>query len=143
MHVLYFALQDYAAVHQGWFPQSDKGPAAALQKLYPEYVSATVLAGVTGDRKDIGDALQNGMPLTDDLTSWVYIQGLTTNDPHELAIVWERTNGYFANGYKDPSGGRAVLFLDGDTRQVSPSDWPAFLKNQELLRRTAATNRSQ
>lgn len=74
---VYFALRNYASDHDGWFPQSDEDSYAALRKLYPRYCpSGRELAGLSGDIETVVAALNRGHSLSNELTSWVYVQGL-------------------------------------------------------------------
>jgi hypothetical protein len=133
--LMYSDLQNYAADHNGCFPQSEKGPYAALQKLYPRYSDGQGLAGLSGDVHATVECLKNGEPLTSNLTSWVYIQGLKNTDNPKLAIFWEARGGVYANGQKDVSGGHCVMLLNGEAGQISGADWTNFLEQQERLRK--------
>ena len=131
---MYFNLYNYAGTHNGWFPQSERGATAALQKLYPEYCKGAELAGLTGDVSSALRILSAGQNLTNGLCSWKYFQGFSTNDEGGIAILWESRAGVLINGATDPSGGHAVLFLDGHREQIAASNWPHFLLQQEKLR---------
>jgi hypothetical protein len=138
----YFDLLNYAQDHGGWFPTADNTNTSALQKLYPGYCNPGMeLAGLSGDIDGVEAALNAGQPLTDKLTSWVYVQGLRKDDDQNLAILWERTGGLSPNGTKHTSGGHAVLFLSGDRRQIPELGWTNFLREQESLRKTAIAKR--
>lgn len=135
--LLYSDLWNYADGHNGWFPQSKRGPYAALQELYPRYCSGQELAGLSGNVHATVECLKKGEPLTSNLTSWVYIQGLKDTDDPKLAIFWEARGGIYANGERDPSGGHCVMLLSGEAGQISGADWTNFLEQQERLRKAA------
>ena len=133
-------MQVYAEKHEGWFPQSEKGAYDALQKLYPDYISTrelAELAGLSADIEPLIKAVERGEPLNDKLTSWIYHQGLKNSDDYRIALFWERRGGLFSGGKKDPSGGHAVILLSWEIKQIPPSDWLEFLKDQEALRNSA------
>lgn len=133
----------YANDHEGWLPKSDKGALDALQKLYPEYCpSGKELAGLSGDIDAVVQNLQSGQPLTERLTSWVYVPGLKDNDDPNIAVLWESKAGIFANGKHDPSGARVAILLSGDITNIPAADWDSFVKQQEQLRRAVQTKRS-
>lgn len=134
------ALIMYAHDHQGWLPNSEKGALDGLQKLYPEYCpSGRELAGLSGDIDGVVRNLQSGQPLTEKLTSWVYVPGLKDTDNPNLAVLWEAKAGIHPNGKRDPTGARVVILLGGDITNISAADWEGFLKKQEQLR-AAGTN---
>lgn len=140
---VYFAIRIYADDHAGWLPQSKSGPYDALQKLYPIYCpSGQELAGLSGSIDSVKRALKNGEPLTDKLSSWVYVQGFNTNDDPHIAILWEAKRGIFPSGEKDPSGGHAVLFLNGDLKQIPDAGWVKFLNDQEQFRKSIFDKRT-
>jgi hypothetical protein len=147
---MYFALLNYANDHQGRFPQSGVSAYDALQKLYPDYCpSGKELSGLSGNVNFVAASLKAGKPLTDKITSWVYVQGLKDNDDPNLAILWDSQAGLFSDGKKDPSGGHAVLFLSGKIKQVPVSDWTNFLEQQKQLlkslslQQVGTTNKAQ
>ena len=130
------ALFNYAYDHDGWFPNSEKGPHDALQKLYPGYLPrGDELAGVSGNINEVIETLARGQSLTSELCSWHYVRGLRTNDHPSLALLWESRSGVFGNGRRCPNGSRPVLLLNANITNVAEKDWPEFLKEQESLRR--------
>ena len=139
MHSALFA---YAADHYGHFPEGDKGPYDALAKLYPEYTPSGIeLAGVSGNVRDVVEALRKGTPFNKALTSWVYVPGLQKDDPHDIAILWESRSGLYSNGRRNSFGGHAVLLIGGDITNVPAANWEKFLKDQERLRETVLAER--
>lgn len=130
MRSVHAALMTYAHDHDGVLPVSDKGPLDALQKLYPEYIPmGRELAGLSGDIDGVEQSLKLGEPLTQKLSSWVYVSGLKNSDNPQLAVLWESRAGYFANGKRNPSGGRVVILLGGDITNVPVARWGDFLKH--------------
>ena len=134
---IWVAFHNYALDHGGWFPRNDTNYYAALQLLYPNYSPACELAGLSGDYEATITALKQGEPLTGNLSSWVYPQGLREDDGLDLALLWERRAGVRPTGNEDPSGGHAVLFISGEIKQIPGPEWDGFLKKQEFLRKTA------
>ena len=139
---MYAELETYAADHFGKFPDSEEGPYAALQKLYPEYSSAGELAGVSGRISDVKSALLQGAPLSQSLSSWVYVPGLEQTDAGNVAMLWESKAGFYANGRRNFFGGHAVLLVDGRVTNVSAVAWSGFLSQQEQLRKFVLSQHS-
>ena len=129
-------LAAYATDHGGWFPYSAQGSYPALAKLYYlNYCTETDLAGVSGSIDHSTAALRHQSSLSG-ATSWVYFPGLRIDDPGEVAILWERSPGYYWNGKRNFFGGRPVLFANGAISNIAAADWPGFLGKQEQLRRS-------
>lgn len=136
------ALRDYAEDHNGYFPQGGRNPREALLKLYPVYLNdARLLAGLSGDRKLLKQQMLAGIEISEDASSWVYWPGFRTDDPPELAVIWERASGVDAISGRASPGSHAVGFADGRCEQVSRNRWFEFLREQELLRRRILENR--
>jgi hypothetical protein len=127
-------LWQYAHEHDGWFPRSEKGPYAALTLLYP-YSDAWTLCGLSGKSQALQDALTQGRDIDESLTSWRYVQGLRTNDPPNLAILWESEAGISDDGRRNGYGSRAVLFLNGGITNIPNSEWDRFIDDQASLRK--------
>jgi hypothetical protein len=140
---IWVGFHNYALDHGGWFPRNDTNYYAALQLLWPRYSPATELTGLSGDIDSTVRALERGEPLTSNLSSWIYAQGLRDDDGLGLALLWERSAGIRPTGKKDPSGGHAVLFVSGEIKQIPGPEWDGFLKRQELLRKTAIEGRNE
>lgn len=136
LRCIHGALVTYASEHHGKFPASTDGNLSALSRLYPEFTPSGIeLAGLSGDIKGTIAALQKGVPLTENLSSWVYVQGFSIHDDPRIAILWESRQGLFSNGRKNLFGGRAVLLIGGDITNVPAADWPRFLEKQEKIRK--------
>jgi hypothetical protein len=134
LQCMFGGLGQYAFEHDGWFPNSNRGPFRALQQLYPTNCSAMELAGVTGNIRAVERALEQGKALDGSLTSWVYIPGLRNDDPPDIAILWESRSGFYADGRRNFVGARPVLFLDGATTNIPAARWDTFVRNQEQMR---------
>src|SRR5438445_12101294 len=125
---LYFEMHLYATEHGGVFPASPEGPMAALQKLYPEYAhSGMELAGLTGDLDQVVSILKRGGKLGTN-SSWIYVQGFTTNDDINLALFWEREEGILPNGRPLPEVGHTAMLLSGTITNVPKAEWNPFLE---------------
>jgi hypothetical protein len=133
-------LREYAAVHKGCFPDGHS-PQNALSKLYFEgFISADLLAGISGDIKLAERELSSKSDISDEASSWVYWPGFRDTDDPKIAIIWERRSGFRFDGKRIP-GGHAVGFIDGINRVISDSDWDEFLREQKSLREQAQENR--
>jgi hypothetical protein len=123
-------LAAYASDHDGKYPDGGATPLESLQKLYPKY-ACSELAGLSGDEDATRRCLEDGKALNSAISSWVYFPGFSTNDDPNIAIIWEKEEGIFVNGSR--GSGHAVGLIGGYD-QIPASQWPAFLKKQELLR---------
>lgn len=134
------ALRIYAADHDGWFPKGGQTPLQSLQ-LLPQTLlgNQTLLAGISGDRKETRRRVQAGLPLDESVSSWVYFPGFRDDDKPDLAIIWERQPGIAFNGRR--ASGHAVGFIDGHHERIPEADWPAFVEIQAALRETILANR--
>ena len=82
-------LREYAAVHKGCFPDGHS-PQNALSKLYFEnFISADLLAGISGDIKLAERELSAKSDISDEASSWVYWPGFRDTDDPKIAIIWE------------------------------------------------------
>lgn len=136
------ALRHYANEHGHAFPFGQTSSIECLKLLYPEYVSdAKLLAGISGDRRQLQKRLANGNEIDDNCSSWVYWPGFREDDDFSLAIIWERQPGIGFNGKR--SSGHCVGFADGTSRQIPTSRWIAFVAEQERLRRAILATRSE
>jgi hypothetical protein len=137
-------LRNYADVHDGFFPDSDRGALDALQKLYPQYVDAYLLAGITGDPNATETAIKLGKPLNKAMTSWVYFPGINQNDSADLAILYESRKGILPNGRRSSTLGHVVLFNSYPSiRAIPDSEWDKFLLEQESLRKSTVSSREK
>ena len=137
-------LSAYASDHGGWFPDSKFGAYDALTMLYrSNYCTSDELAGVSGDINAARSALGRGDVLTETTTSWMYSPGLRIDDRPDVAILWERTAGYYWNGRRNMFGGRPVLFVTGNVSNVPASEWQPFLHHQDELHRLLKQERNK
>jgi hypothetical protein len=133
------ALIHYARDHHGLFPTGTNA-WEALRQLYPDsIVDVQLLAGISGNREEVKRRLETGGVLDSDISSWIYFPGFEWDD-REVAIIWERTEGIAFNGRR--ASGHAVGFADGHHEQVPKERWPAFIQEQEKLRREILTKRA-
>lgn len=133
-------LFSYASDHDGWYPRGEATPLQSLQKLYPRYDKwGSGLAGLSGDEKTVERLLKQGLPIDSTVSSWVYFPGFRSDDPN-ICIIWERQEGIFLTGNR--ADGHAVGFTDGSFNQIPSKDWPAFVKQQEELRRNTLLKRA-
>lgn len=124
------ALQRYAEANQGAFPDAET-PYAALQKLHPEFLSdAEILAGLSGDRKVAALVDKSGGTLTSNECSWVYHQGLTLSAPPETILIYERSIGVGAGGWRSV-GSRAVGLVQGSMRQMPEAEFQKLMRQQQ------------
>lgn len=135
------ALNTYASDHGGWFPNGTSDNYAALTKLYPEYCSATELAGVSGNSHATKLTLEQHASLTRSTTSWMYFPGFRSDDPGDVAILWDCTAGFYWDGRRNFCGGRPVLFADRGISNIPLASWDSFVKQQEQLRRSITAKR--
>ena len=140
---LWVELNNYARDHNDWFPQSDKGAFAALQKLYPDYDTASgkELAGLSVDIDLTVNALKAAEQLSEKTSSWIYVPGFRSDDPENFALLWERKPGISSNGAVDPSGGHSVLLLSGVIVQIPGTNWTTYLQTQEARRKELFSGR--
>lgn len=136
------SLWTYANRHNGWFPRGMSNAVDCLRELVPNYLSASDLAGISGSVRKVQDRLDAGQPLDESVSSWVYWPGFCTNDPPELAILWDRAAGVSGNGERTSAGSHAAGFADGHWEIIAGAKWRSFLKQQEVLRSEALTTRA-
>ena len=137
------ALRNYANDHNEWYPKDGKTSLESLQMLYSKTNDYTgevsLLAGISGDRKETERRIKIGLPIDEQVSSWIYFPGFRDDDDGELAIIWERQGGIRFNGLV--ADGHAVGFADGHHEQVSQARWSEFLKQQEALRQMTLAKR--
>jgi hypothetical protein len=145
LKILGLALQQYANKYGGHFPAGAGSPEASLSLLYREGLAdAELLRGKTVPVEKVQDILDHGKLLGSDTCGWHYVEGLTTSDNPDLALVWDKV-GLGHNG-EDLHGGHSVWFLLSPEDVVPAKEWPEFLKHQEELmaaRRKSAEQRSR
>lgn len=98
------------------------------------------LAGLSGDIPATLRRLEVGLPLDTNVSSWVYWPGFRADDPAELAILWDRTEGLAFNALR--SKYNAVGFADGSHGSIPRTEWAAFLKTQADLRARVLSDRT-
>lgn len=129
------ALRLYAEDNAGWFPQGADTPLESLQLLYPHYCrDGALLAGMSGDLDATTQRLAAGEPLDASASSWVYHPGFRSDDPDEIAILWESRHGISMVGRRMLGGGRVVGYASCRAELIPRDEWPAFLQEQEELR---------
>jgi hypothetical protein len=126
------ALGQYAEKYNGHYPAGAGSPEASLSLLYREgSLDAEYLRGKTVPVEKVKRILERGELLGPDSCGWHYVEGLTTSDDPNLALVWDKV-GLGHNG-EDLHGGHSVWFL-GYSEEVVPAEkWPDFLKQQQKL----------
>jgi hypothetical protein len=133
------SLREYAGAHEGNFP-GGYSSQNALSKLYFEsFISAHLLAGISGDIKLAERELSSKSDISDEASSWVYWPGFQITDDPKIAIIWEKRAGLRFDG-KRISGGHIVGFIEGSSRVISDSDWDQFLREQKTLRQQIHEN---
>jgi hypothetical protein len=132
------ALEDYANHHGGWYPKGGTNPIHSLQALYPNLEPE--LAGISGDRNEVVRRLRVGLVLDESVSSWQYFPGLRRDDDPRTALIWEKRQGVAANGRR--IDGHAVGFVDGSFRQVKSEGWGVFVSNQNALRGSILSTRT-
>ena len=98
------------------------------------------LAGLSGDIPETLRRIDAGLPLDTNVSSWVYWPGFRLDDPAELAIIWDRTEGLAFNAFR--SQRNAVGFANGSHGSIPKTEWPAFLKTQAELRARVLASRT-
>ena len=84
-------------------------------------------------RRNRDRPLKRGETPSEDLTGWVYVQGLKNTDDSQLAVLWDKKGGLSDTGFRTPKDWHAVGFVDGSVTEVK--DWNAFLEEQDALRK--------
>lgn len=90
------------------------------------------LAGLSGDIPETLRRIDAALPLDTNVSSWVYWPGFRVDDPAELAIIWDRTEGLAFNAFR--SQRNAVGFANGTHGSIPKTEWATFLKTQAELR---------
>ena len=139
---LIHGLRMYAHDNDGWFPDGNSTSIDSLRKLFPVYATPLNVAGVSGDVTEVKLRLERGASIDDSVSSWVYWPGLRNDDDPGVALIWERAEGVTGIGVRTKLGGHVVGFVDGSYRQILQSEWPAFVKDQEVLRSNILQNRN-
>jgi hypothetical protein len=82
-------------------------------------------------------------PLDQSVSSWVYKPGLRSDDPGDIAILWEAKPGLYYDGRRNNIAGHAVLLISGEITNVAGTNWEKFLKYQDSLRTVAQSKRGR
>lgn len=139
--VIVNCLRVYAHDHGNSFPDADGDPYRSLELLYPDYISADLLAGLSGDRDKATFALTHGGHLSPENCSLIYVPGMLDTDDENIAIVWEIRTGITFNGQAWP--GRAVGIINGQVHQIPDDKWDEFIAQQKRMRESAMRGRKR
>ena len=131
---LVMGLERYALEHDGHFPSGEATPEASLSLLYPKWAGADLLRGKTVPKAVVAAILERGERLGPESCGWHYVEGLTTNDDHRIAIFWDKV-GLGHNGQRLPQGGHYVTYLNGTSAYIPAAEWSSFIEEQETLLR--------
>jgi hypothetical protein len=125
-------LDQYAADHEGRYPQADDDHRLGLEKVLE--VSRDQLAMVVGKAGDLEEAekfyKKSGFLLKGH-SSWHYVSGLTTADEGR-ALAWDKVP-LTHNGMRISYNPREVIMVGGLVEQINESRWEDFLKQQEQI----------
>jgi hypothetical protein len=121
-------LQTYAASNGDRFPSGEEG-ANSLRALFPSYVSAPTLAGLSGDVVKTRRALENGAPF-DQFTSWHYIPGQKAGG--KSLVIWDKTELCGSGGLRVSERGRFVGFSDGTWQRIPIHQWQEFIAEAQV-----------
>jgi hypothetical protein len=124
---------EYAETHDGRFPRGESSPEASLSLLFRAgLVDANTLRGMTIPEKTTRRILDSGQLLDSRSCGWHYVEGLTTSDNPQLALLWCKEP-LAHNGSRLKNGSREVITVDGFRTSVPAAGWPKFLKDQERM----------
>lgn len=135
------ALWLYSDRNEGWYPNDGTNSLDALARLYPIYLDAAKLAGLSGDTEAVKSRLLQGKAINESISSWIYWPGFRNDDPSELAIIWDRTVGVSGIGTRSRPVGHIVGFANGKYDTVIVEKWNDFLEQQQTLRSNILSNR--
>lgn len=135
------ALRLYSDGNEGWYPNGTNS-WDALAILYPIYLDAAKLAGLSGDTEAVKSRLLQGKAIDESISSWIYWPGFRNDDPPELAIIWDRTVGVSGIGVRSKPDGHIVGFADGRYDTLLVEKWSDFLEHQQILRSNILSSRS-
>lgn len=130
------AMRFYASDNNGRFPVHTNGYGDALLLIPDAWLPA--FTGPGNDVAVLERARQTGDDVPEDQCGRVYVQGLTTTNSHEIALMFDKLPNpgdhrhFLPRIWAKPC--REVLFVDGSTRTINETYWPEFAKQQvELL----------
>jgi hypothetical protein len=132
------ALAGNASEHGGRYPD-DLFSTNTIRQLR-EWGIRQPFAGLSGDVDEAIRRVDAVLPLDTNVSSWVYWPGFRQDDPSELAIIWDRTEGLAFNAAR--SEWNAVGFADGSHGGIPKTEWAAFLKAQAELRARVLASRT-
>ena len=113
-------LDQYAIEHDGRYPYHTNGYGDALLMLTTNERDFKYFTAHGYRTEVFVDALRNGTDVPEDQVGRVYVQGLTTTNSSNIALIFDKTS---------RRGGREVA--DG---YVTDAEWPEFARRQvELL----------
>jgi hypothetical protein len=135
-------LVKYAYDHDGWFPSEGDDAFRSLTNLFPHYVYAEMLAGLSGNTRETENRVARGLGLTSAESSWVYQTGLRMHDSEEIALLWDRRGGIRGNGLRMRAGDHVVAFVSGEIMLIPREEWNTFTNRQAALRREAIAKRN-
>src|SRR5258706_2043384 len=89
----------YGHDQAGWYPRGLGTYADCLRALYPKYLqNAELLAGLSGNRREVRQIGESSAPLQTNATSWIYIPGFKLDDTPPVAILWEKCEDFSLTG---------------------------------------------
>jgi hypothetical protein len=137
---LKLALSEYAQSHGGRFPDSG-GSGASLGLLAADFPQWSIIAGKGRLAEAAERYYRTNGTLSDELSNWHYVPGLTEDSDPRLALFWDKT-GLSHAGMRQKPVRYEVSFVDGGGRLVDEAEWPSFLEGQRKLRQEERVRRS-
>ena len=133
-------LRGYAEANDGAYPTSSRGWGDALLKLNEHTDDPknwiSVVTGVDDDGELFYEALKTGGDVREEDCSRVYVQGLSTNSPGGIALLFDRVSvpgGDHARCRFRANVREVVYTSGGSSNTVQDKDWPAFVAAQKEL----------
>ncbi|MCC7422742.1 MAG: hypothetical protein IT428_20875 [Planctomycetaceae bacterium] len=130
----------YAHTHDGRLPSGESSPEASLSLLYRAGRAGEdrdgivqILRGKTVPTETVQGILESGGLLSPETCGWHYVEGLTTADDPNIAVIWDKTPGLSHNGRRTNDGGREVAYLGGGTDWIPGDEWEQFQEKQAQL----------
>ncbi len=127
---LHMALREYADTHDGRFPSGEATPEASLSLLGSDYGYLLVRRGESVEV--VEEMLERGELLGPETCGWNYVEGLSVDSNHELALFWDK-EGLSEVGRRLPEGGHYVSFVGQAYSYIPASEWDNFLEGQRKL----------
>ena len=137
------SLRMYSDRYNGYFPTGKESPEASLSLLYTDgdLEHFDFLSGKSLLPEKAKKALKAGGLMDNKSCSWHYVEGLTEKDSGDFAILWDKVLGLGHHSEIMSDGSTEVLFLDGHSTYIKPSDWKDFLRKQEKLHEEKKQNK--